>query len=639
MKRYLFLTGLFVFLLSAISAQNGDDKVLLTIEDKKISANEFIHIYEKNRKNLSTGEITPVDEYLDLFLKFQLKVYEAEQQGLDTSAAFQKELAGYRKQLEKPYLIEQKVIDSLVREAYNRLQTELRVSHILIKIPGEQTPEDTAYAYEKALDIIRRIEQGEKFENVAKGTSDDPTVKRNGGDLGYFTGLKMVYPFENAAYNAEVGEIAGPVRTRFGYHIIKVHDKRKAKGEVKVAHIMLVIPPDASPNLKENKKEQIFDLYHQLKEGADFSKLAKQYSEDRGSARQGGELPWFGSGRMVKEFEDAAFSLKRINAISSPVRTSVGWHILKLLDKKELGSFEDMEAEIRRKVRRDGRASIARERLIQTIKTDKGFTEKTENLILLADGTNPDTDELNDTLFIFNDRLYKLKDFQNYIHEEMNLHQALSYAEVEEMYKKYTESIILTYQREQLPEKYPGFKYTLKEYHDGILLFDITDRTVWTRASKDSIGLKKYFKDHRNEYMWGERYEGTIYYCEGEDVLKKVKKLSKGGLFRKRLSDEELLDEFNKEEEQLRIEKGTFEKGDSPIVDYEIWNGKAPHISESYFIRGKKIAPKLKKLSEVRGKVISDYQEHLEEKWVEELMEKYNYQFIDSTVKAVKDKF
>ncbi len=639
MKRYIFLIGLLVFILGKVGAQLNDDKVLLTIEDKQISANEFIHIYEKNRKNLSTGEITPVDEYLDLFLKFQLKVYEAEKQGLDTTAAFKKELAGYKEQLEKPYLIEQQVIDSLVKEAYNRLQTEIRVSHILIKIAGEQTPEDTAYAYEKALDIIRRIEQGEKFESVARGTSDDPTVKRNGGDLGYFTALQMVYPFENAAYNTDVGEIAGPVRTRFGYHILKVHDKRKAKGEVKVAHIMLVIPPDATPKLKEDKKEQIFDLYHQLKEGADFGTMARQYSEDRGSARQGGELPWFGSGRMVKEFEDAAFSLQQVNSISKPVRTSVGWHILKLIDKREPGSLVDMKGEIKRKVRRDGRASIARERLIGKIKEEKGFSEKTANLVFLADGIEVGTNDLNDTLFVFNHKLYKLKDLQDYIRKHMNLRRDLTYPEVEEMYKKYTEDVILAYQREQLPQKYPTFKYTLKEYHDGILLFDITDKTVWTKASKDSAGLKDYFEDHRDEYMWGERYEGTIYYCEDERVLEKVKKLSKGGLFRKALSDEELLDEFNKEEEQLRIEKGTFEKGDSPVVDYEIWNDKAPGISEHYFIRGKKIPPKPKDLSEVRGKVISDYQEYLEDKWIEELMEKYDYQFVESTVKTVKDKF
>ncbi|MEA3318034.1 MAG: peptidylprolyl isomerase, partial [Bacteroidota bacterium] len=326
----LFLSVISIFLFLGLIAQNN---ILLTIDDEKISSEEFERIYQKNKKNFSTGDVISVDEYLDLFVNFKLKVAEAESRGLDTLTSFKREFEGYRKQLIKPYFVDKECKNKLINTAYNRLQYEIRVKHILLKLSPNASAEDTAFVYNKALEIRNRIIKGEKFELVAKGTSDDPSVRNNGGDIGYFTAFQMVYSFEDVAYKLDIGKISYPVRTKFGYHIIQKVDKREAKGQAKVAHIMLTVPRGMQPSKTIEKEKLINEIYHKLKEGEKFADLVKIYSEDRGSAKNGGKLPWFGSGRMVKPFEDAAFELANIGDISKPIRTSFGWHIVKLLDK------------------------------------------------------------------------------------------------------------------------------------------------------------------------------------------------------------------------------------------------------------------------------------------------------------------
>ena len=321
MNKFVLLIVTF-FSFYQLFAQQADSDLLLTIDGKKIPKEEFIRLYTKNKTNITTGEVTSVPDYLELFINFQLKVLEAEKLGYDTLSSFINELKGYREQLARPYLIDKESNDLIIKEAYERMLLEVRASHILVEVFPDALPDDTLFAYDKALAIRTRIINGEPFEYVAKGASDDKSVKYNGGDLGYFTVFEMVYPFENAVYQMNIGDISMPVRTQFGYHIIKKTDSRKSNGQVKVAHIMLLTPQGIVPSDEQRKKEQINELYHRLKKGEDFIELAKQFSEDRGSSRNGGDLPWFGVGRMVPEFEKAAFELKLNGDISLPVKTS-----------------------------------------------------------------------------------------------------------------------------------------------------------------------------------------------------------------------------------------------------------------------------------------------------------------------------
>ncbi|HSH50175.1 MAG TPA: peptidylprolyl isomerase, partial [Bacteroidales bacterium] len=273
MKKIAGLLIILFFCLFA-NAQKQNSEVLVKIDNETITKDEFLRFYEKNKINLTTGKTISVDEYLELFINFKLKVIEAKNRGLDNSQNFQSEFEGYKKKLARPYLLDSEKIDELVEEAYHRMQYEVRASHILVRVNENATPEDTAFAFKKAVKIQNRILRGEPFPIVAKGASDDPSVKNNAGDLGYFTVFQMVYPFENAIYSMNVGEIKGPVRTRFGYHIIKLNDKKEARGEVKVAHIMLADSKNRNTENANHKKELIHQLYHRLKQGEDFAKMA-----------------------------------------------------------------------------------------------------------------------------------------------------------------------------------------------------------------------------------------------------------------------------------------------------------------------------------------------------------------------------
>ena len=635
-----------VFILSNVFANNQDDEILLTINDKKITKNEFVRIYNKNKTNFSTGEVTSLDEYLDLFINFKLKVFEAESLGLDTIASFVNEFEGYKKQLARPYLLDNQANEHVVKEAYERMQNEIRASHILVKLSIDATPEDTAKAYEKAIEIRRRILSDEPFKMVAKASSDDPSVKNNGGDLGFFTVFQMIYPFESAVYNSEIGEISYPVRTRFGYHIIKVTDKRKARGQVKVAHIMLTVPRGTTLKVENEKKQLINELYHKFKNGEDFSELAKQYSEDRGSAKNGGELPWFGTGKMVKSFEKAAFAIKANGEVSQPVRTGFGWHLIKRIDRKEIPAFEEAESEIKRKVGKDKRSDVARAALIIKLKLEYNFLEKESNIPVNYDTVDNVfvlnhkylniNSSLDDTLFSFLNRVYFEKDFANFVKKKKG-HESFHPYKYKTLYDEFIENKILEVEESMLENKYPEYKYLLKEYHDGMLLFEITDQKIWSSAINDSIGLVKYYEDHKAEYLWDERWDGSLYFCSNEQIYSKVSKIINKGSFGNKITNNDLLEQFNSENELLKIETEIFDKGENEFVDYFIWNKKKIDIDSKYVLyKGKKIAKKEKALDEAKGLVISDYQDYLDKEWINKLRSKYNIQINNEVLSTIK---
>ena len=627
-------------------SQELNDEVLLKIDDKEITKEEFQRIYEKNKTNLSTGEVTSVLEYLDLFINFKLKVAEAEKSGFDTTQSFINEFNGYQKQLARPYLVDNIVSDELVNEAYDRMQYEVRASHILVKLPKDVLPKDTLAAYEKALDIRRRILKGESFESVAKGSSDDPSVKNNGGDLGYFTVFQMIYPFENAVFNSKIGEISKPIRTRFGYHIVKVTDKRKAGGQIKVAHIMMTVPRGTTPEIEKQKKQLISELYHKTKQGTDFSELAKEYSDDKGSARNGGELPWFGAGRMVMEFEKASFELKTNGEISQPVRTAFGWHLIKRIDRKEVPTFNEAVDEITRKVGKDQRAEVARKSFVNKLKIEYNFIEEEENVpakydsigntyILKQDYIMQDAD-FNNTLFSFLDKEYLEKDFVAFVENKKGKKEIKPY-DYKVLYDEFIENKILEVEESRLEEKYPDYKYLLKEYHDGMLLFEITDQKVWSKAVNDSLGLRNYYNEHKNSYVWNERWKGSLYICSNNTVYNDVFKIVNKKSFGKKITNEDLLEQFNTEDEVLKIRTDIFEKGENDIVDYLIWNKENKDINRKNVVhKGKKIAIEFKDFSDCKGLVISDYQDYLDSEWIKSLRLKYNIQVNNSVLSSIK---
>ncbi|MGC9373887.1 MAG: peptidylprolyl isomerase [Bacteroidales bacterium] len=642
------IAGLLIILFFCFSgnAQKQNSKVLVEIDNETITKDEFLRFYEKNKINLTTGETIPVDEYLELFINFKLKVLEAKNQGLDTSRNFQSEFEGYKKQLAKPYLLDSATIDELVKEAYHRMQYKVRASHILVRVKENASPADTAFAYKKAVKIQNRIFRGESFPVVAKGASDDPSVKNNAGDLGYFTVFQMVYPFENAVYSMNVGDIKGPVRTRFGYHIIHLTDKKKARGEVKVAHIMLADSKNSNTVNANQNKELIYQLYHRLKQGEDFAELAKEYSDDKGSAANGGELPWFSVGQMVEEFERTAFELKNNGDISKPVKTNYGWHIIKRMDRNQPKPLEEIKEDLRRKVINNHRSIKAQKALIEKLKEEYTFIEKKSNLPVFYDSTKnilkynesyfEAKDKQNKTLFILNNKKVTVKDFENFLHH--NKTQNLSPNHYYDLYNNFVDNYILEFEESRLADKYPEYKYLLKEYYDGMLLFELMDKEVWSKALSDSIGLKKYYNNHKDNYKWNERWKGSIYFCKNENVYRKVKKeINKRRLFRRKLTNEELLEKYNNENEVLKIEEGIFNQGENNIIDEMVWNNSSDENDNLLIlIKGEKLKPTTKPFSEAKGNVISDYQEYLEKGWIKNLRDKYNIRIHNKVLSTLK---
>lgn len=426
MKHLLLLT---IFSCLSLTAVAQKDPVVMSIDGKPVTQTEFLQIYTKNNPDPSFDKDS-LDRYMELFQVFKLKVAEAEALGYDTLPRLKKELEGYKKQLALPYLIDSVQNQNMVTEAYNRTATEVRCSHILIKLDPNASPKDTLAAYNRLLGLKARIEKGEDFASVAKSKngSEDPSVANNGGDLGYFTAFQMVYPFEEKAYNTTVGQVSDPFRTRFGYHILKVTDKRPARGTIKVAHIMIATGREATQETRMNAEKKINEIYDSLVVGAAWDKMVSAYSEDANSTKKAGELPAFGSGtsqRMVLEFEDAAFALKEVGQISKPVKTQYGYHIIKLIEWTPVKSFEQIRRELQAKVNKDERSKVTQDSFVQKLKTQYNYQNKAEKGLEWF-VKNLDSNyyvgkwkatalKSNKTLFVLDGQKFKQQDFAQYV--------------------------------------------------------------------------------------------------------------------------------------------------------------------------------------------------------------------------------
>jgi peptidyl-prolyl cis-trans isomerase SurA len=645
-KRFLSLV---LSSITVLALLGQGSPVLMTIGDDEITLAEFERIYKKNNNEKSLNRQTP-EEYLDLFINFRLKVMEAEALGMDTTSKFIKELEGYREQLAKPYLADEQAKEELLKEAYERSKEDICASHILIKLPSNPTPEDTLAAFEKITKIRDRIISGESFESVARATSEDGSVSRNGGNLGCFTVFSMIYAFENVAYNTPVGKVSLPFRTDYGYHILMVTDRRPARGQVRVAHIFITTPEGMSEEDRAKAYEKAQMIYDSLQIGADFAKMAASYSDDPRTAKSGGEMPWFGTGRMIPEFENACFSLENIGDVSRPFKSFYGWHLVKLLDKKGIGTYEEMKPELQERANRGDRRKFQTDQYVNKLKHEYGYTEFPEGLALVhehADTTLLDgkwkgggLGESQVPIARIGDRMVSTGEFVHYVLEKEARRRSKQVdAYLDEMFANFTHDQVIAYEDSKLAEKYPEFRYIYEEYHDGILLFDIMDQKVWSRAVSDTVGLKAFHKSHRNDYMWKQRYDAVIVTCtEGADlegVRASYKKISKGKLD---LADLNSAFCSNDTADCIKLQKVLVEEGENEIVDaMEGKPGLGPVVStdgtEQFVILKGVRPPEPKELNEARGQITSDYQNYLEKQWIEELKQKYPVK-VDRTLLA-----
>ena len=527
---------------TAATAGSEEDKAIITIGKTTVPYREFRYVYNKNNSNSSDANTEKsVKEYVDLYVNFKLKVMDAEKEGLDTTNSFKRELEGYRKQLAKPYLTDKSVTQKLVTEAYERMKEEVSAAHILIKCDPKADPKDTLTSYNKIMDIRRRILAGESFEKAAKDNSEDPSAKFNDGNLGFFTAMQMVYPFEDAAYKTAKGSISNPIRTQFGYHILKVNDRRPSQGQVTVAHIMVRANPGMPAEDSIAARKKIYDIYDRLKKGGNFAALALEFSDHSDSKTKGGILPAFGTGSMVPSFENAAFAIRDTGRYSEPFQTPFGWHIVKLISRKTLEPFEDLKPSLESKVSKDSRSELNKSFLISKLKKENGFSENKAMLTYAI--SKADTNltkgkwkfdmadkKLDQVLLSIKEKKYSLRDFWKYAEKKQMLTEsnAPDY-QMKLIYRDYADECVLEYEETHLNEKYEDYKMLVKEYRDGILLFTLMDQKVWTKALEDTTGLKKYHAANKSKYAWGERVKATIYSCSNAKVLDGVRaKLSQG---------------------------------------------------------------------------------------------------------------
>ncbi len=646
-----FLLGSFILLfIQPSSAQVKDSDVLFTVGGDTVTAGEFKRMYLKNIDQTGGDKQSPED-YLNLYINFKLKVHEAKAEGYDTVKDFRRELARYRDQLTEPYMLDPSMMDSLIREGYDHLKKELDVSHILIRIHAR----DTTEAWEKIMEIRNKILAGSSFEEMARAASDDPSAKDNQGHIGFITAFQMVYPFEEAAYRLKPGEISMPVRTRFGYHLIRVDSIRPNPGEIHVAHIMIAVPRQAPEKMKKAAKDTIYMIWDKLKKGADFSEMAKKYSQDHSTARSGGVLPWFGPGRIIPAFANAAFALKHNGDISAPIQTPYGWHIIKRLDLKPIGTFEEMKPEIRKKINRSDRLKFARTEFMEKLLKKYHAVADTSLLERFAAEASSEKHQLTwsfpkdiaeKAVLSFRNEHVPFSEFYRYIHRIYFSPDQSADAFVKKKFNEFSREKVLSYWKAHLEEEYPDFAATVKEYEEGMLMFNIMDDKVWSKAVKDTAGLERFYEEHKEKYMTPEKIVADHLVLNDASLLKKVTKdikksikkgtpltevlakYNKGGREVLTLSRDTIIPSGNKELAALNWKKGAV----------NVVNGKRP----SFWISRDVIPPVLKPLKEQLGIVTSDYQDYLEKQWIAELKRKYpvvvNKKVFDELKKELKKK-
>jgi len=644
LNRLFLLTSLFFISILNITAQ---DEVVMEINGQKVTKSEFLQIYLKNNDNPKYDKAA-LDEYMDLFTKFKLKVAEAEALGYDTIPKLKKELEGYRKQLALPYLIDSIENKAMVAQAYDRLKNEVRASHILIRLKPSASAQDTAKAYNRLIELRERIIKGEDFELVARSKNG---TEGKAVDLGFFTAFQMLYSFEEMAYTTPVGEVSMPFRTKFGYHILKVTEKRPARGTIKCAHLMISSPSESAEEDQKSAERKINEIYALLSDSLTDKKwkdYVAKYSDDPSSSRKGGDLPVFGSGtsqRMVPIFEDAAFAIKEDGAISEPIKTDYGYHIIRRIEWNDLRSFEDMEKELQKRVNKDERSKKTQNVFVSKLKDKYGFAEGekqylewfVENLdsSFFIGNWKAENLKVDNVLFSIGDKNYRQMDFAEYLRKTFRNGRGKSFESIVEMqYELWVKKGILAYEESMLADKYPEYKALVQEYHDGIILYEVMSDKVWNKAVKDTTGLKAYYQTQKSKYMWPERIDATIYICASNEISEKVFKMLK----KRKNNSKVILEEINKDSElNLDVKMNKYVQKATPYLKgkkFENGRNEGYEFEDKYYVVvvNEQLPEMPKELKEIKGAVISDYQNHLEKYWMKELVEKYPVKVYDNVL-------
>lgn len=647
MKKILTVLLVVLMGITTVFSQNKKD-VLLTIDGNPVYADEFERVYKKNLDLVQDESQKDINGYMQLFIDYKLKIAEAKAQKLDKNEPYQVELSKYRDQLSRNYLFEDKFTEDLAKEAYERGKEEINASHILVLVNYEAKPQDTLLAYNKIKSIRDLALKGGDFDQLAKEKSEEPNAEDTGGNLGYFTVFSMVYPFETAAYNTKVGGISDIVRTSFGYHIIKVNDRRARLPKIVVSHIMI---SDKKGAKTFDPEERINEIATMLKQGQSFESLAKEYSDDKNSAVKGGKLKPFTKGELrAPEFEDAAYNLKKVGDISKPVKTDFGWHIIRLDEKVANPTFEEEKVELEKRIKQGDRGKVVVNAVNKKIKGMYNYKKGEDYLpffeTYVSDSVlsrkwkmNPIPAAQDKTLFTIGAKAVKFSDFATYVAERQRSTMPFSDKEslLASFYDEFETEKLKDYFKDQLEVENPEYAAILGEYRDGLLIFDVMEKNIWNEAKNDSIGLAKFYEKTKQDYRWKQRVDADIFSATSQMTAQRVQKMLEEGK-----AAEEIKAELNPDGSvNVLLTQGVFEVGEQELPkNMEIRKGISaifPSNDSFTVVNVKEILPEgIKELEEVKGRVISNYQNELETEWMNKLRSKYKVEVNKKALKKVK---
>ncbi|MBK9109262.1 MAG: peptidylprolyl isomerase [Saprospiraceae bacterium] len=635
----LILTLVFACFAWVVGSQQ--DPVLFTVAGKPVNLSEFEYIYNKNNGKDADYSKKSLEDYLNLYTKFKLKVHAARDMKVDTIPALIKELEGYRQQLTTSYLNDKEVTDKLAREVYERQRKDLLLNHILFSLSPNATGPDTVKSYNMAANAIRMINTGMKWADAAKNSNDLNSAQKN-GRLGWFTSMfpDGFYNLENAAYAIQPGQVYPmPIRTRLGYHVLQVEAQRPAYRRMEIAHIFLKKSSRGNPDIIAQTKAD--SLYKLIKSGQNFEELARVNSDDKASAVQGGSIGYIGINQFEPAFEDAAFAITQDGEVAAPIESAIGWHIIKRLRKDDELPYERAKRKIQVDIQRDERFNVAQASLIEKIKSEAGYKENENTLNYFM--ANIDTlfytykwkipeDLKNETIFNLSHQSFGLLDFAEYVKSNTRLRmQGGENKEVmgtlKNMLKEYSNQKCLQFEEGKLEEKYPDFKALMREYREGILLFEATKIVVWDRASEDTTGLKAFHQKNKDKYRWEERAMMLTVSVDttDKDLVDQIYS------FAKKNPIEKIFDKFDKDKKFISYQRTMVEKkGMDSYKGMSFSKNEASKLQLNQentgynFNKIEAIHPAgYKTLDEARGYIIADYQDNLEMMWVDELKRKY----------------
>lgn len=657
MNRIFFI--LLLFTISAFSLEGQKkDNVLFSVDGQPVNFSEFNYIYTKTNADKADYSKASVDEYLDLYKKFKLKVRRAKEMRLDTVPSLITELEGYRRQLADSYLIDKEVTDKLITELYERTQQDVNISHIMITAGAKASPADTLAALQKAKDALAKLEKGSSWEDVAMEYSDDRSKEKNKGNIGYITAMfpNGFYALENAAYTLPIGKTSKILRTGAGYHLVKVNERRPARGEMEVGHILARFK---TPEEEAKAKAKIDDLYQKLLAGNAFDELAKAESEDRQSATKGGYIGVFGINQYEPAFENAAFGLKNNGDYTKPVKSSIGWHIIQRVSKKGVQPLKIVKSGLQNKIKKDSRFGLAQQAMVARIQKDAKFKETPGVLShyvshldsnFLTFKWKPTGHDADKVLFnLGGTDNSTVADFEKFLSESSRerIRAAGSGTNekiARELYNDFINKQCLGYEEKHLEDKYPDFKALMREYEEGILLFEATKIEVWDKASQDTVGLANFFNTVKGKYKWERRAAVSMYNVK-TDNIEDTKDLVNAVIeFSKTNSSDKVLAEFNKDgKTNVTVIDRTFERGRNNVLDkmsWEVGEISALEVNKRNnamnFMKIEEILePGDKTLSEARGYVVADYQDLLEKQWIADLEKRFPIKMNKKTYKKM----